>query len=144
MMAKRASGIPANIAILFGGLWCLTAHAADAGKKISLGSAVTIGNRAVAKMRANGKFEPQRVEIAEESERHMANRCLAEMSREPRKLAMIRAIRGKLADRKYYVLRYGPPLEYEDPIQGRLSFFGVEECVFVDSHTGEVLGVIRP
>src|SRR5690348_14879922 len=91
MMAKRASGIPANIAILFGGLWCLTAHAADAGKKISLGSAVTIANRAVAKMRANGKFEPQRVEIAEDSERHMANRCLAEMSREPRKLAMIRA-----------------------------------------------------
>jgi hypothetical protein len=78
MMAKRASGTTANIAILFGGLWCLTAHAAHAGKKISLDSAVSIANRAVAKTMVDGKFTPQRVEIAEESERHMTNRCLAE------------------------------------------------------------------
>jgi len=84
------------------------------------------------------------VEIAEESERHVTNRCLMESSNEPRRLARIRAIREKLINRKFYVLRYGPPLGYEDRDQGRLSFFGVEDCVFVDSGTGEVLGVIQP
>lgn len=120
----------------------MTAQAADGEKKISLDSAVQIANRAVAETRVGDKFNPRRVEIAEESEQHMTNRCLVDGSGDPRAIARVHAIREKLVDRKFYVLRYGPPLEYDDPHQGRLAFFGPEECVFVDSSTGEVLGVV--
>ncbi len=129
---------------LLAGLLSMTAQAADGEKKISLDSAVQIANRAVAETRVSGKFNPQRVEIAEESEKHMTNRCLIESSNDPRMIARIHAIRDKVVGRKFYVLRYGPPLEYDDPDQGRLSFFGVEECVFVDSGSGELLGVVAP
>jgi hypothetical protein len=117
------SGSVIMAAALLAGLLSAVAEAADGETKISLDSAVLIGNRAIAETRVSGKFNPLRVEIAEESERYMANRCLVPGSDDPPAIARVYAIREKLADRKYYVLRYGPPLEYEDPKEGRLSFF---------------------
>src|SRR5262249_1195365 len=93
---------------------CLSACSAHNAEKINLDSAVATANRAVAGTLVDGKFDPQRVEIAEEQEKYTTNRCLAEDWEDERISAHARSIREKLVGRRYYVVRYPLPAPYRD------------------------------
>src|SRR5215831_6866709 len=142
MMVKSRSTFWALIPFSAGYLLGLSGCSTPADKKVNLDIAVATANDAIAKTHASGKFEAERVEIAEESEKHTTNRCLMESWDDVPPSARVQALRQKLAGRKYYVIRYPLPAPYRDPEAGLLEWNGWEDCVFIDRTTGEVLGVV--